>query len=671
MNDFKKVSTLQERDFELQKQLNDINNASVKKFMKKAPDLPIVETKKKRPITGTPQSVADLALRDLAFQVQLDDIAEKAVGGKDIAPNKVNREITPEMIADFEDAQRVPVEFMGQQYKYVPSTADITLEELKLPHDIPNFPSVDAINNLRERDRQSLKDDYENIRSNIPIVANAKTEMERKFNETISKLKADKASLADAVAKKDIDALIIQQTMRYTSDIKRNKDELDKIRKDMGNIKGLLAGLDNHFDNLVSEFEDNQAEKERVDRINQSKIGAYIQDIQALNADLNIVRNIGETDEQFAQRLESLSQTLITEGEQDEAIKRKNFLRMKSNLGKLISDTAKAEATTKLLSPEEQFEYNKREPVVNKKFLEVYGFNNKRVSENEIADFIRTLISENPIALISSSKVSTKPTAPSTPIRAPSTPFPLASAVPILDTAGERLRKHIEDLGVEIPSGAVIKDVLDLYEQRSIEIPDDIALNLHNKKDRRKAKSINEALRTAPFGLGPAPPTPPTTTTGIGVKEYPKLVKFGKIYISADELYYKNILKIRNYNKKAIVGIPNAKVSEDLATILLKIIDGGKVSKANLNLLSNKERHIYDQICIMSGLHKTHDNTFDTTAQELKQQLDVVEGEIMAGNNNPELLKEVHKLLWTMNSVGLISGVVALKHFKEVKRNYF
>jgi len=133
MNDFRKVSTLQERDFELQKQLNDINNASVKKLMKKKPDLPIVETKKKRPITGTPQSVADLALRDLAFQVQLDDIAEKAVGGKDIAPNKVNREITPEMIADFEDAQRVPVEFMGQQYKYVPSTADITLEELKLP----------------------------------------------------------------------------------------------------------------------------------------------------------------------------------------------------------------------------------------------------------------------------------------------------------------------------------------------------------------------------------------------------------------------------------------------------------------------------------------------------------------------------------------------------------
>ena len=42
---------------------------------------------------------------------------------------------------------------------------------------------------------------------------------------------------------------------------------------------------------------------------------------------------------------------------------------MKSNLGKIISDTAKAEATTKLLLPEEQYEYNKREPIINKNIV--------------------------------------------------------------------------------------------------------------------------------------------------------------------------------------------------------------------------------------------------------------------------------------------------------------
>ena len=200
-------------------------------------------------------------------------------------------------------------------------------------------------------------------------------------------------------------------------------------------------------------------------------------------------------------------------------------------------------------------------------------------------------------------------------------------------------------------------------------IPEDVIGKIHGADKQDLARRVNKGIlkETA----APLEAAEPDYFSGVGVKQYPKLVKFGKIYVSADELYYKNVLKIRNYKKRAIVGIPNVKVSEDLATILLKIIDGGKVSKSNLNLLSKKERHIYDQICIMSGLHKTHDNTFDTTAQELKQQLEVAEGEVFAGNNNPELLKEIHRLLWTMNSVGLLSGKVALEHFKDIKRIYF
>jgi hypothetical protein len=218
-----------------------------------------------------------------------------------------------------------------------------------------------------------------------------------------------------------------------------------------------------------------------------------------------------------------------------------------------------------------------------------------------------------------------------------------------------------------------ISELLNVCDNMAISIPSDVIDALRKNSDKLQAQLINKKYSGGPGGVatGPLAAAEPDLFTGIGVKQYPKLVKFGKIYISADELYYKNVLKIRNYKKRAIVGIPNVKVSEDLATILLKIIDGGKISKSNLNLLSKKERHIYDQICIMSGLHKTHDNTFDTTAQELKQQLEVAEGEVFAGNNNPELLKEIHRLLWTMNSVGLISGKVALEHFKDIKRIYF
>ena len=158
MNDCKKVSTLQERDLELKKQLNDINSASIEKLMKKAPELPVVQTKTKKLMTGTPQAIGDLALRDLAFQVQLDDIAEKAVGGKDIVPSKVNREITPEMIADFEDAKKVPIDIGGTQYSYNPSALNIDIVDPVFHVLSANFKNEEEI-----KDENSIyAESYEN-----------------------------------------------------------------------------------------------------------------------------------------------------------------------------------------------------------------------------------------------------------------------------------------------------------------------------------------------------------------------------------------------------------------------------------------------------------------------------------------------------------------------------
>ena len=51
---------------------------------------------------------------------------------------------------------------------------------------------------------------------------------------------------------------------------------------------------------------------------------------------------------------------------------------------------------------------------------------------------------------------------------------------------------------------------------------------------------------------------------------------------------------------------------------------------------------------MMSGLHKTHDNTMGVSSQEMKHRLTLIEGEISSGNNNISLLKEAHKLLHSM-----------------------
>jgi ribosomal protein S20 len=145
------------------------------------------------------------------------------------------------------------------------------------------------------------------------------------------------------------------------------------------------------------------------------------------------------------------------------------------------------------------------------------------------------------------------------------------------------------------------------------------------------------------------------------------LIRFGKIHISPDKLHYKNILAVKNGLKRNYVGIPEKKVSDALASTIMKIVDGGSIKKSDLHVLSPNDKHIYDKLMMMSGLHKTHDNTFDESSKEMKARLRLIEGEISAGNDNIALLKEAHQLLHSMARSGIISNYSAGNHYKHLQ----
>ena len=154
---------------------------------------------------------------------------------------------------------------------------------------------------------------------------------------------------------------------------------------------------------------------------------------------------------------------------------------------------------------------------------------------------------------------------------------------------------------------------------------------------------------------------------GVRIKEYPHLIRFGNIHISPSKLYYHNILAIKNGLKRNFVGITETKVSDALASIIMKIVDGGVVHKSDLHILSPKDKQIYDQLIMMSSLHKQHDHTFDESSKSMKERIRLIEGEITAGNNNPDLLKEAHKLLHGLSKTGVISTSAAAKHYKQLQ----
>ena len=69
----------------------------------------------------------------------------------------------------------------------------------------------------------------------------------------------------------------------------------------------------------------------------------------------------------------------------------------------------------------------------------------------------------------------------------------------------------------------------------------------------------------------------------------------------------------------------------------------------------------------LSGLHKTMVNTVDDTLHELKKRLELISGEIEAGNNNKELLKEAHQILFSMAQMNVITHVAANEYYKGLK----
>ena len=144
-------------------------------------------------------------------------------------------------------------------------------------------------------------------------------------------------------------------------------------------------------------------------------------------------------------------------------------------------------------------------------------------------------------------------------------------------------------------------------------------------------------------------------------------MKFGKVYITADQLYYNNLLEIRNKSNRQVTGVPNIIVSDTLVHLIFKILDGGNLTKSDLSVLKPNEKVVYDKLMKLSGFHKTIVNSVDETLSEMKKRLELISGEIEAGNNNKVILKEAHGILHSMAQMKVITHVEASKYYKDLK----
>jgi len=163
----------------------------------------------------------------------------------------------------------------------------------------------------------------------------------------------------------------------------------------------------------------------------------------------------------------------------------------------------------------------------------------------------------------------------------------------------------------------------------------------------------------------------PTVHKGKSLKDVPSHCEFGKLILLLNKLYHKNILSVKDANNVNVQGIPNSKVSNDFVNLLMKICTDKNITKKDISLLNQKEMILYNVLISKAGLSKDFDVDIKKTIKTLKNRFQLIEGQIVAGNNNDDLKKQLYDVVFKLSHIGAISISAARKYYNDTLKLYF
>jgi hypothetical protein len=147
-------------------------------------------------------------------------------------------------------------------------------------------------------------------------------------------------------------------------------------------------------------------------------------------------------------------------------------------------------------------------------------------------------------------------------------------------------------------------------------------------------------------------------------------ITFGRYEIDSDKLDHQNLLVVfHNTSMNRVKYFPQKKVSNEMKDLINYVCSKNKYNEKLFNLLEDDEKLLFKSMFNKSGLSKMLNvKVFDDETKQAKKDYDnlkekyyIIEGEIGAGNDNPELTKEFNnitkqlkKQIVYMNKVGLL-----------------
>ena len=242
-----------------------------------------------------------------------------------------------------------------------------------------------------------------------------------------------------------------------------------------------------------------------------------------------------------------------------------------------------------------------------------------------------------------------------------------------LECEGKDIFAKIERIGI---TKQEIKEILDIRDMRKLGNPS-LAVKFSNFIENSDGTTRGLKLTTEVPKKTDEFSTGKTTREllGLGVKQsddLPEKVQFGKNILFLKKLFLKNILSIQNKHNVKINGFNNVHVSDNFVKIIMNLINNINFNNNDLQNLSSNERLLLDNLLMLSELNKQFVTGSSTDSlNKLKKDYEILIGEIESGNNNELLKKKLYHILMKLTHFGAIGFPYAIKHYKEIIKEYF
>jgi hypothetical protein len=137
-------------------------------------------------------------------------------------------------------------------------------------------------------------------------------------------------------------------------------------------------------------------------------------------------------------------------------------------------------------------------------------------------------------------------------------------------------------------------------------------------------------------------------------------IKLGSKFISIERLNQKK-LALKYPNGKNITHMRVTNISDPMQKLIRELVVSNKFDRGIYNNLSTEDKRIFDNVLIHTNLKDSKDflkenlHELKPTNQQLKERYDVLLGQIYAGNNNTNILKELKKIALDMYKYQMIN----------------